>query len=646
MRLPFSLYKKVINFILSIQNNDDQKLDINDQYIRQALILNTNLDIELKGQISVNIPAVQFVHNLVGKLIQYGTLKDGRNPIEAILESAKDFVSNRREDEYNTIIQELHSENIIEEQGLVLFLSQKRGSSIKFSPTLYEKIVTFLASLPNMGDQDNQRSLIFSAGLDDRLQNKIRFDLPYAQFFILLVDTLIAYGDLDDERHALVAVLEAAQNYTGREGQAYCETLIQSLNVEGIKKDDNLELSFLLQDDADLSLPADLYKKLVKFLSSLPSVDALNGQKTILYSAGIFDTQIFNQLTFGASSSQFFALLVPKLVKYGKLQDGRETLVALLQVAREDYVGGAKIIECDLLIQELQVALEQLDPIRTKKQQSEDSQTFFHFIEFPPEYHQAGISILSYFATVLHQKYHDIKVKVKIEQDQLKVRMIIETEDGFQEQIDRTLTEYGLVITGKMKPEELLPNPLYIMELKNQLRVAQYQIESKKELLAFANKNIDGLTFQVQQLTAIVGQAIQSTGKPISITLSTEQHVQQSQHNQQEGGQIMGDNYLNQGQAGAMGRDAQAYNNVFQHVNLSSLADELARLKAEMQKQAHSSEQHISAEEVSHAESAVRKGEKSKVVGHLKKAGQWALNCAKEIGTDVASEVIKKSMGL
>ncbi|ACL06617.1 pentapeptide repeat protein [Desulfatibacillum aliphaticivorans] len=80
-------------------------------------------------------------------------------------------------------------------------------------------------------------------------------------------------------------------------------------------------------------------------------------------------------------------------------------------------------------------------------------------IEFPPEYHQAGLSILNYFGTVLRKKYPEDQVSVQIRQDGLKVTMTVETQDGQKEKYEELLEEYGLVITGKMLPEKFSDNP-------------------------------------------------------------------------------------------------------------------------------------------------------------------------------------------
>ena len=48
-------------------------------------------------------------------------------------------------------------------------------------------------------------------------------------------------------------------------------------------------------------------------------------------------------------------------------------------------------------------------------------------IEFPPEHWEAGTSILSYFSRILGVKYPNERIKVRIEQEGLKLRMLIDT---------------------------------------------------------------------------------------------------------------------------------------------------------------------------------------------------------------------------
>ena len=61
--------------------------------------------------------------------------------------------------------------------------------------------------------------------------------------------------------------------------------------------------------------------------------------------------------------------------------------------------------------------------------------------------------------------------------------MVVATSDGIRDEVEKTLTEYGLVVTGQMKPEKFTSNPREVIELNNELRIAHTRIESQKELL-------------------------------------------------------------------------------------------------------------------------------------------------------------------
>jgi len=118
-------------------------------------------------------------------------------------------------------------------------------------------------------------------------------------------------------------------------------------------------------------------------------------------------------------------------------------------------------------------------------------------IEFPSEYHEAGMGILNYFAKVLREKYPEQQPKVSIQQEDLTVRMIIETSDGKYETIEKELANFGLVVTGEMSPEEYaLGDRLLLIELKNELRIAELRIQSQKELLEFKNSAVNTISYE------------------------------------------------------------------------------------------------------------------------------------------------------
>ena len=107
-------------------------------------------------------------------------------------------------------------------------------------------------------------------------------------------------------------------------------------------------------------------------------------------------------------------------------------------------------------------------------------------------------------------------VKVTIEQEGLNVKMIIETPEGKREEIEQTLKEYGMVLSGQMVPEKFLKDDLMVFELKQQLRIAQLQIESGKQLLQITEKQhgerIGSLEKEVKYLRQLVGETL-STSK-------------------------------------------------------------------------------------------------------------------------------------
>ena len=88
-------------------------------------------------------------------------------------------------------------------------------------------------------------------------------------------------------------------------------------------------------------------------------------------------------------------------------------------------------------------------------------------IEFPPEFYQAGIGILSSFGTYLRDNYPDRHAKVRIEQKDHMVRMIVETADGNVTTVEQALRDYEMIFTGKVMPEAISTNDKVVLDLRN-----------------------------------------------------------------------------------------------------------------------------------------------------------------------------------
>jgi hypothetical protein len=128
-------------------------------------------------------------------------------------------------------------------------------------------------------------------------------------------------------------------------------------------------------------------------------------------------------------------------------------------------------------------------------------------------------------------------------------------------------------------------------------------------------------------------------------------HLLASKNHVNVQGDYMGDTHQNYGQTSGMGRNVHAHDNTFNQVvnhfekiiDLPTLATQLAELREEMAKDS-SPQSAIAQGETAKAEIAAQSGDTSKVMEHLKSAGKWTLDFAKEVGKDLAVEAIKLSM--
>ncbi|WP_171494583.1 hypothetical protein, partial [Acinetobacter sp. TUM15064] len=147
-------------------------------------------------------------------------------------------------------------------------------------------------------------------------------------------------------------------------------------------------------------------------------------------------------------------------------------------------------------------------------------------IEFKPEHYQAGLGILSYFGTVMRKKYPEQNAKVRIEQDDNTVRLVVESENGDKEIIERAFDEFGLVIHQDIKPEEFYDNYLDIAELKTKLGTFETELKFQHQLVAMKEHRINELEKDKEYLKNVISQALVRPSSQIYIT--NQQHNSQS----------------------------------------------------------------------------------------------------------------------
>lgn len=121
MELSIKLRRDIVTFLSSLPS-------IHEPEVRQTIAYRAGLDSSLLNQISFDGPSAEFSELLVSKLIQYGTLEDGRKALEAFLESAKESVGKDRKEHCDKLIQKLQttegeqsSEKKFEEQISTVF---------------------------------------------------------------------------------------------------------------------------------------------------------------------------------------------------------------------------------------------------------------------------------------------------------------------------------------------------------------------------------------------------------------------------------------------------------------------------------------------------------------------------------------------
>lgn len=90
----------------------------------------------------------------------------------------------------------------------------------------------------------------------------------------------------------------------------------------------------------------------------------------------------------------------------------------------------------------------------------------------------------------------------------------------------------------------------------------------------------------------------------------------------------------------------EVWNEKIKGINLDELAKELEILRLELKKEAKEPEHDISIGNIAAAENFARNGDGPKTVEYLQKAGKWTLKAAEKIGAPLATEALKKLLGL
>jgi hypothetical protein len=193
---------------------------------------------------------------------------------------------------------------------------------------------------------------------------------------------------------------------------------------------------------------------------------------------------------------------------------------------------------------------------------------------------------------------------------------------------------------------------------------AQLTVEKANAYLAgfFSNERLGSLLHQLvepqdeaksrmQRLTqpvlsldeglSLLGRLLNNVGNSGFSAVNIEQHIYMK--DQYSAGQVIGgfgkSVSLRDVNVQQLAQDLQS------SPGFSKLAEELEQLCLVLKQKATTIDHSVVVGEVASASKSAKTGDGASMVEHLRRAGSWALGVAKEIGTSVASEAIRKSCG-
>lgn len=92
-------------------------------------------------------------------------------------------------------------------------------------------------------------------------------------------------------------------------------------------------------------------------------------------------------------------------------------------------------------------------------------------ITLPLKYQPIGFSLISYFAQVLQYIYPTMQIKCHLEVKGHTIRLFIRTGEENKAKVEKVLSDYGLVLQGKLLPQQFLASPEQINELQELLNM-------------------------------------------------------------------------------------------------------------------------------------------------------------------------------
>jgi hypothetical protein len=124
-------------------------------------------------------------------------------------------------------------------------------------------------------------------------------------------------------------------------------------------------------------------------------------------------------------------------------------------------------------------------------------------IRLPASHLNAGTSLINYISTLISHKFNTSS-SVTIKQEGHNITLMIDTQEGMREEIEKLIHDYVLFVRGDLPAERILSDPSHIQDLKNLLMIAQLQLQLNQGHLASAEDTLKLLQNQLFELTGFL----------------------------------------------------------------------------------------------------------------------------------------------
>lgn len=125
----------------------------------------------------------------------------------------------------------------------------------------------------------------------------------------------------------------------------------------------------------------------------------------------------------------------------------------------EHIIAGSGVYICNECVQVCLNVLEESGSDIVQSRVDRDAETgskLVRAVTLPPEYYQAGLALLGYFGVLLRHKFPTKAVRAQLELEGFTVRLVVRFNAGRKKDVESLLSNYGLTVQGKLRPDQLL----------------------------------------------------------------------------------------------------------------------------------------------------------------------------------------------